>query len=95
MAYSFSVPNDALRRFFSVYVIKATRNTTTYLYAGKTGDNREGCNPIISRGGNHFSYNNIHSQIRNKIANHESFNYKYYFDHFDKYTEKKAKLKLM
>ncbi len=88
MAYSFSIPNDALKRFFSIYVVKATLNKKTYLYVGKTDDNREGCNPIISRCGNHFSYNNTHSQIRINIQNHESYNYTYYFDHFDEYTGK-------
>ena len=63
---------------------------------GKTGDNREGCNPIISRCGNHFSYNIIHSQVRNAIKNHEECEYTYVFDHFGKYTENKdAKKKLV
>jgi len=55
------------------------------LYVGKTGDNREGCNPLISRCGNHFSYNRVHSQIRNKIEDHENREYTYCFDHFDSY----------
>ena len=55
MAYTFVVSKPALKRYFSVYIVKATDRNTTYLYIGKTGDNREGCNPIISRCGNHFS----------------------------------------
>ncbi|MDH5720341.1 MAG: DUF5615 family PIN-like protein, partial [Spirochaetia bacterium] len=50
-------------------------------------DIREGCNPIISRCGNHFSYNEIHSQVRNKISNHENREYTYVFEHFGKYDE--------
>jgi len=61
------------------------------LYVGKTGDNREGCNPIISRCGNHFSYNKIHSQVRNKIPDHEDREYVYVFDHFDEYCMDHAK----
>lgn len=61
------------------------------LYVGKTGDNREGCNPIISRCGNHFSYNKIHSQVRNKLKDHEARDYTYVFDHFGEYFKDKKK----
>lgn len=91
--YSFEVNKESIKRMFSVYVVVAYRGKHFYLYVGKTGDNREGCNPVISRCGNHFSYNKIHSQIRNKISEldpndtHESYNYKYFFIHFDAYNE--------
>jgi hypothetical protein len=74
-----------LKRRFAVYVVIARREIGTKLYVGKTGDNREGCNPVISRCGNHFSYNRIHSQIRNKIPEHELWDYTYVFEHFDDY----------
>lgn len=86
MANTFTVTKEALKRSFAVYVVKAQKAQKIYLYVGKTGDNREGCNPLISRCGNHFSYNKIHSQIRNKIPNHEEYEYKYYFDHFGNYS---------
>jgi len=91
MAYTFSVEPASLKRRFSVYVVVAANGKKSYIYVGKTGDNREGCNPIISRCGNHFSYNNIHSQIRNKIANHESHRYTYIFDHFGSYAPSAAR----
>jgi hypothetical protein len=91
MAYSFSVEPASLKRRFSVYVVVATNGKNSYVYVGKTGDNREGCNPVISRCGNHFSYNNIHSQIRNKISKHESRQYTYVFDHFDSYAPNDTK----
>jgi hypothetical protein len=87
MAYTFEINPYALRRRFSVYVVVAQGKSETLLYIGKTGDNREGCNPLISRCGNHFSYNKIHSQIRNKIPAHESRKYTYVFDCFDKYCD--------
>lgn len=82
--FSFEVNGESLRRNFSVYIVWV-KKAVNEIYIGKTGDNRSGCNPLISRCGNHFSYNNIHSQIRNKIKNHENYTYKYYFVHFDKY----------
>lgn len=91
MAHSFSIEPASLKRRFSVYIVVATNGKNSYVYVGKTGDNREGCNPVISRCGNHFSYNNIHSQIRNKITKHESRQYTYVFEHFDSYVSNKTK----
>lgn len=87
MAHTFEINAEALKRQFAVYVVIATDGETFDLYVGKTGDNREGCNPLISRCGNHFSYNKIHSQVRNKISDHELKEYTYVFDHFGEYSE--------
>jgi len=87
MTYTFEIHPQALKRRFSVYVVVAQGDKETLLYVGKTGDNREGCNPLISRCGNHFSYNEIHSQVRNKIEAHENWRYTYVFDHFDDYCD--------
>ncbi len=87
MAFKFEVHPEALKRCFAVYVVIAKGERETLLYVGKTGDNREGCNPLISRCGNHFSYNKVHSQVRNKIEVHESWKYTYVFDHFAIYCE--------
>lgn len=86
MAHSFTLNSESLKREFAVYVVVASNLEGIDLYVGKTGDNRDGCNPIISRCGNHFSYNKIHSQVRNKITDHEDKEYTYVFDHFGKYT---------
>lgn len=91
MAHKFTLNSESLKRRFSVYVVVARNSEDTKVYVGKTGDNREGCNPVISRCGNHFSYNNIHSQVRNKIDDHESRRYTYIFDHFDEYSESHSK----
>jgi hypothetical protein len=57
-----------------------------HLYVGKTGDNRDGCNPVISRAGNHFSYNEIHSQVRNKLPlTPDYYDFEYFFVTFDPY----------
>ncbi|MGH2506350.1 MAG: hypothetical protein ACREU2_10445 [Steroidobacteraceae bacterium] len=85
MAHVFQLNSAALKRTFAAYVVIARGRGQAQLYVGKTGDNRQGCNPLISRCGNHFSYNPIHSQIRNKIEAHESCLYTYVFDHFDGY----------
>ena len=87
MAHIFRLNPERLKRCFAVYVVIAKRHRDIKLYIGKTGDNRDGCNPIISRCGNHFSYNKIHSQVRNKIPDHEHREYTYIFDHFDEYRE--------
>lgn len=93
MAHLFKLKKESLKREFSVYVVIIHSNIGTRLYIGKTGDNREGCNPIISRCGNHFSYNHIHSQIRNVVANHEDCDYTYVFNHFGKYSYDKIERK--
>jgi hypothetical protein len=87
MAYKFKLNPESLKREYAVYVVIVKDKNNIKLYVGKTGDNREGCNPVISRCGNHFSYNNIHSQVRNKIVNHEDNEYTYIFDHFGKYSK--------
>lgn len=87
MAYKFTLHKESIKRKFSVYVVVARNGMDVKLYVGKTGDNREGCNPVISRCGNHFSYNKIHSQVRNKLDDHEERTYTYIFDHFDSYAE--------
>ena len=86
MPYVF-LHRESLKRRFSVYVVMASNSSAgdRKLYVGKTGDNREGCNPLISRCGNHFSYNDMHSQLRNKLTDHEDREYTYVFDHFDDY----------
>ena len=90
MAHVFALHKESLKRKFSVYVVVAHGPNDTKLYVGKTGDNREGCNPLISRCGNHFSYNKIHSQVRNKVEDHEDHDYVYVFDHFDDYTDEET-----
>ncbi len=87
MAYTFEINKEAIKRQFSAYVVVVASDQEIQLYVGKTDDNREGCNPVISRCGNHFSYNKIHSQIRNKITDHELQSYTYVFDHFGAYPE--------
>ncbi len=87
MPYTFKLNKESLKREFSIYIVIIKQGEKFKLYVGKTGDNRKGCNPVISRCGNHFSYNKIHSQIRNQIANHEDCEYTYVFDHFGKYLE--------
>lgn len=89
MPYEFTLHKESVKRKFAVYVVIAKSKTDTKLYVGKTGDNNDGCNPVISRCGNHFSYNEAHSQVRNKLDDHEDRQYTYVFDHFDEYNENK------
>lgn len=88
---SFKISGDSTKRNWSVYLLVATpknKKDKILLYVGKVGDNRAGCNPVISRVGNHFSYNKIHSQIRNAIPDTENYDYEYFYCHFDKYEIK-------
>lgn len=91
MTHKFTLIPESLKRKFAVYVVVANGRVDTKLYVGKTGDNRDGCNPLISRCGNHFSYNKVHSQVRNKIRDHENREYTYIFDHFDEYHRSRRK----
>lgn len=87
---SFKIPGHATKRKWAVYIFKAVPHNSEekiQLYVGKVGDNRAGCNPVISRVGNHFSHNKIHSQIRNKIEIPEEYDYEYFYCHFDEYDE--------
>lgn len=89
MPFEFTLNKESIKRKFAVYVVIAKSEKNTKLYVGKTGDNNDGCNPIISRCGNHFSYNKTHSQVRNKLDDHEHREYTYVFDHFDDYHDDK------
>ena len=89
MPYAFTLHRESIKRKFAVYVVIARASVNTKFYVGKTGDNNDGCNPLISRCGNHFSYNDVHSQVRNKLDDHEGREYTYIFEHFDDYTEDK------
>lgn len=88
--YRFSIPGHATRRDFAIYIVVANRRERfeVKLYVGKTGDNRDGCNPVISRAGNHFSFNDIHSQVRNKLgAPPHEFDFEYFYVLFDPYDD--------
>lgn len=83
----FHVPGEAARREYAVYVIVARHRKTKRfkLYVGKTGDNREGCNPLISRAGNHLSFNPIHAQSRKHLGSPEEYNFDFFFTTFGPY----------
>jgi hypothetical protein len=85
---SFKISGHSTKREWAVYLFIASPingNGLKKIYVGKVGDNREGCNPVISRVGNHFSYNKIHSQIRNKIGKTQNYDYEYFYCHFGQY----------
>jgi len=86
--HHFRVPAEAARRDYAVYLIVARHRTTRAIriYVGKTGDNREGCNPLISRAGNHLSFNPLHSQSRNHLINPEEFDFDFFFTTFGPYV---------
>jgi hypothetical protein len=87
------IKGEDTSRHFAVYIFIAKHKTNGELkfYVGKTGDNREGCNPIVSRIGNHFSYSGKHSQMRDKLGNQEpkkteDYDYEYFYLKFDEYS---------
>ena len=85
----FHIPGDATRREYAVYIMVATHRVTCErkLYVGKTGDNRDGCNPVISRAGNHLSFNPVHSQMRNYLLpdNPHDYDFDYFYATFGTY----------
>ncbi len=84
----FHVPGEAAKREYAVYLIIARHrhNKTSHVYVGKTGDNREGCNPVISRAGNHLSFNILHSQSRNHLGDPENYDFDFVFTSFGDYV---------
>jgi hypothetical protein len=85
----FQIPGHATRREYAVYVMVARKYGTqdVRMYVGKTGDNKEGCNPVISRAGNHFSFNKIHSQMRNKLpGNPGEYDFDFFYTTFGEYV---------
>lgn len=88
----FKISGHSTKRNWAVYIFVATpknKSKKNILYVGKVGDNRAGCNPVISRVGNHFSHNKIHSQIRNAIPDTGNYDYEYFYCHFDEYNTKR------
>ncbi len=85
--FRFHIPGEAAQREYAVYLIAARHRISKALrfYVGKTGDNREGCNPIISRAGNHLSFNPIHSQSRNHLESPEEYDFEFFFTTFGPY----------
>ena len=84
----FHIPGDSTRRRYAVYIMVARHRESgrRLFYAGKTGDNFVGCNPVISRAGNHFSYNRLHSQMRNLIGSPENYDFDYFYTTFADYV---------
>ena len=98
--FHFHIPGEAAQREYAVYLIAARHRISNCLrfYVGKTGDNREGCNPIISRAGNHLSFNPIHSQSRNHLGSPEEYDFEFFFTTFGPYvppSESRAGIELV
>ncbi|MDT0645016.1 hypothetical protein RM553_19445 [Zunongwangia sp. F363] len=87
---SFKISGHSTKREWSVYLFVAKpkkEKDKIKLYVGKVGDNRAGCNPVISRVGNHFSHNKVHSQIRNAIKETVEYDYEYFYCHCGEYKK--------
>lgn len=88
MPYSFELPGHVAQRSWAVYVIVTIMpDTSKKFYVGKVGDNHAGCNPIISRIGNHLSLNKIHGQLRNKQDIIKDARYSIHYETFGDYDE--------
>ncbi|MBS1493949.1 MAG: hypothetical protein JST55_10580 [Bacteroidetes bacterium] len=86
--HEFELPGYVTNREWGVYIVVAKNSTNKKknMYVGKLGDNNAGCNTIITRIGNHFSHNKVHSQVRNKINDVHKFDYKIFYITFGKYN---------
>lgn len=91
--HQFDVPGSSTKREWAVYIVvaKLASSDGKYLYVGKVGDNRDGCNSIISRIGNHLSHTKVHAQLRNKLEKkgYATFDcdYSVHFATFGEYTQ--------
>ena len=86
--HRFSFPSEAIKRKWAVYIIVASHKISGHrmAYIGKVGDNRDGCNPILSRIGNHFSHTKTHSQMRKHMGTVvDDHCYEAFFTHFGCY----------
>jgi hypothetical protein len=86
--YELRIPGEATRREYTAYLVVVQQRGTgrvVAVYVGKTGDNREGCNPVISRFGNHVSFNKLHSQLRNRFPTIEEFDFHLFYALFGDY----------
>jgi hypothetical protein len=86
---SFEISGHSTKIEWAVYLLIAfpiNKEEKNKIYVGKVGDNRKGCNPVVSRVGNHFSNHKTHSQIRNKVKKTEDYNYQYFYCHFGNYS---------
>jgi hypothetical protein len=86
--YELFIPGHAARREFAVYLLLWWHHRTRQagVYVGKVGDNREGCNPIVSRIGNHFSFNKVHSQTRNRVPKPHDHDFRVFYAYFGDYV---------
>lgn len=85
---AFEIPGHAIRRGWSVYIaIAVNRIGKKQVYVGKVGDNRSGCNPMITRIGNHLSFNRSHSQLRNKMELNKDTRLKIHYLFIRNYSE--------
>ncbi len=87
------VSGEATRREYAVYVTVARHRISKQVrfYVGKTGDNRKGCNPMISRAGNHLSFNLNHAQLRKHLVDSEQFDFDFFFVPFGSYVRPSPK----
>jgi hypothetical protein len=89
----FHIPGDATKREYAAYVMVATPRKAgdRKLYVGKTEDNRTGCNPVISRAGNHFSFNLAHAQMRKSLKPDDpvDYDFDYFYTTFGCYVDPK------
>jgi hypothetical protein len=93
--FSFELPGHVAQRTWAAYVIVTVLlDGSRKIYVGKVGDNRVGCNPVISRIGNHLSFNRIHAQLRNKHAITNNARYVIHYETFGAYYEDEHKIGL-
>jgi hypothetical protein len=85
----FVVPGHSIRRSFSVYVVVAEpheNGSPLKIYVGKTGDNRSGCNSVITRFGVHVSFVRDAPLRKNHFKEElPNFDYRIFYAHFDIY----------
>lgn len=74
------IPGEATRRESAVFLLVATHRASKarLFFVGHTGDPFDGCNPVLSGVGKHFSHDPEHAPMRDRLKTPEEYDFDYY-----------------
>lgn len=83
------IPGEVARRDYAVFLLLATHRESKerLCFVGHTGDPHEGCQPILSSAGSHFSHDLDHARMRDRLGNPEEYDFDYFYATFGGWTD--------